>query len=221
MITLAALLRALATWLADSLAPPACAACDALVARRTVFCAACASAVLQTPPPVSSVPDVVAFALYGGPLAIALRRLKYADRPDLAGPLGHLLRHAARSARTRADIVVPVPLHPVRLAERGYNQAALLAASVAEELQAPLAARVLMRTRATEQQARLERAHRLANVAGAFHVRAPDRVRGRRVVLVDDVATTGATLKACSDALVAAGASSVTALVVAQAELPT
>jgi ComF family protein len=218
MITLTAFHRAIATWLADALAPPACAACDVLLDRRAVFCAACASAVLPTRAPASSIPDVAAFALYGGPLATALRRLKYADRADLAGPLGHLLRHAARSARIRADIVVPVPLHPLRLAERGYNQASLLAAALAEELEAPLAARVLARTRATEQQARLERARRLENVAGAFRVRAPHRVRGKKVVLVDDVATTGATLKACGDALLAAGASSVSALVVAKVE---
>jgi ComF family protein len=160
----------------------------------------------------------VAFALYGGPVAVALRRLKYGDRPDLAGPLGHLLRRAARDARLCADLVVPVPLHPARLAERGYNQAALLGAAAASELGAPLAATALRRTRHTPQQARLDRARRLENVARAFQVRDPGRVRGRRVVLVDDVTTTGATLAACAEALRAAGAASVQALVVARVE---
>jgi ComF family protein len=215
MITLAALTRALAAGLADVLAPPACAACDASLsglpgARRAVLCPDLDASRGRAP--------LVAFALFGGPLAAALRRLKYEDRPDLAGPLGHLLRRAARDAGLGADLVVPVPLHPVRLAERGYNQAALLGAATARELGAPLAARALVRTRHTAAQARLDRARRQGNVAGAFRARAPEQVRGKRVVLVDDVATTGATLAACAAALRGAGAASVSALVVARAE---
>jgi ComF family protein len=221
MITLATLARLLTVSLANALAPSACAACDARLNRRAVFCAACAPGVVPAPrSPSCGVHDVVAFALYGGPIAIALRRLKYGDRPDLARPLGDLLRRAARSAGTCADLVVPVPLHRARLAERGYNQAALLAAVAADELGAPLAPRALARTRHTAQQARLERADRLENVANAFRVRVPEAVMGRRVVLVDDVATTGATLKACAGALRAAGVAAVTALVVARADQP-
>jgi ComF family protein len=214
------LARAVAAWLVDALAPPACAACDERLARRAVFCAPCAHAVV--PAPVHRAPGglpIVAFALFGGPVARALRRFKYAGRGDLAGPLGELARRAVRAAGLVADLVVPVPLHPARLAERGYNQAALLAAAVARELGAPLASRGLGRTRNTAHQARLDRASRLTNVDGAFQVRAAARVKGRRVVLVDDVATTGATLSACRDALLAAGALSVTALVVARTEV--
>jgi ComF family protein len=213
MITLAALALALGSRLADALAPPACAACDVRLGQHAVLCASCASAVVP-----AGRDSIVAFALFGGPIAAALRRLKYDDRPDLARPLGHLLRRAAREAGVRADVVVPVPLHPARLAERGYNQAALLGAAAAQELSAPLAARALARTRHTAQQARLDRASRLTNMVGAFRVRAPEEVRGRRVVLVDDVATTGTTLGACGDALREAGAASVTALVVARAD---
>jgi len=212
MITLEALARALFTSLADTLAPPACAACDLGVGRSSVFCGSCAGAVERAGPS-----SVVAFALYGGPVATALRRLKYQDRSDLARPLGDLLRRAARDAALRADLVVPVPLHPTRLAERGYNQAALLGAAAARELGAPLEARALLRTRPTSQQARLPRAQRLENVTGAFRVRVPAQVRGRHVVLVDDVATTGATLAACLAALRESGAAAVTALVVARA----
>ncbi|XYH96095.1 ComF family protein [Sorangium sp. So ce1128] len=161
---------------------------------------------------------LVAFAPFAGSLAEGIRRFKYGDRPDLARPLGQLLLCAARDAGVRADLVVPVPLHPRRLAERGYNQAALLAAHVADGLAASFAPRALRRVRSTAQQAQLPRDLRLQNVAGAFRVRAPERVQRRRVALIDDVATTGATLAACRDALLGAGAASVTYLVVAAAE---
>ena len=219
MALLVLLARAVAAWLADLLAPPACAACDARLGRRAVFCASCAEAVVPAEADrIAGGPPLFAFALFGGPVAQALRRFKYAGRGDLGRPLGHLARRAVRAAGLVADVVVPVPLHPARLAERGYNQAALLGVEVARELGASLLARGLRRTRATAQQARLDRAGRLANVTGAFRVRAPSLVRGRRVLLVDDVATTGATLAACSGALLAAGALSVTALVVARTE---
>jgi ComF family protein len=210
MITLRTLYRAVAAGLGDLLSPPACAACDARLGRRAVFCVACARAVVPIEPAA-----VVAYASFGGPVAEALRRLKYEGRPDLAPPLGSLLLRAAAGADLCADVVIPVPLHPRRLAERGYNQAALLATEAADALEAPLDTRSLERTRDTPQQARLDRRARLANVAGAFRARG-DRLRGRRVVLVDDVATTGATLDACTAALAGVGAASVTALVVAR-----
>lgn len=206
--------RGFALRLVEVLAPPTCAACDARLARAAVFCPSCAGAVLR-----AGVGEPgVAYAIYGGPVATALRRLKYGGRSDLAAPLGHLARAAVRSARLSAELVVPVPLHPARLAERGYNQAALLGVHVARELDVPLLARGLSRTRHTPQQARLDREARLSNVTGAFQVRAGARVSGKRVVLVDDVATTGATLSACAAELLDAGAASVTAVVVARAE---
>jgi ComF family protein len=235
------LLRLLLAAVKGALGPPTCAACDARVRPQVVFCPACAATIEPPPDPADSVrfdmdldfdrdftrdrdsaPDprlepTIAFGAFGGALATALRRLKYQDRPDLAAPLGHLARQAARQAGLTADLVVPVPLHPRRLVDRGYNQAALLAAQVAVELDAPLLARGLVRLRNTPQQAHLDRAARLDNVRQAFRARLPLAIQGRRVVLVDDVATTGATLTACSEALLAAGAVSVTALVVARA----
>jgi ComF family protein len=228
LAVIAAFLRAIAVAAAHALSPPACACCGARVSGTSVFCAPCAQTVVRAPSPdlpggaAMSTPDaepaVVAFALFTGAVADVIRRFKYGDRPDLARPLGHLLRRAARGAGVRADVVIPVPLHPRRLAERGYNQAALLAGQVAAELAAPLEARALRRLRNTAQQARLARALRLENVAGAFRVRDPASVRGRAVVLIDDVATTGATLAACRDALLGAGAASVIFMVVACAE---
>jgi ComF family protein len=114
---------------------------------------------------------------------------------------------------------VPVPLHPSRLAERGYNQSSLLARRVARHLGAPFAPLALARARDTPKQATLDREARLANVAGAFRVREPTRVYGRAVLLVDDVSTTGATLAACAQALQAAGASAVATAVLARAGL--
>ncbi|APR83080.1 Competence protein F [Minicystis rosea] len=218
MTTVIVLLRALVSWLADVLAPPVCAACDARLPQRAVFCGACAHAVVlaEEQPALDGAPPLIAFALFGGAVADALRRLKYSGRSDLGVPLGHLVRRAARSAGIEADVVIPVPLHPARLAERGYNQAALLGAEVANELAVPLFPLALARTRHTPQQARLDRASRLGNVTGAFRVRMPAQVRGRRVLLVDDVSTTGATLAACAAALREAGAAAVTSLVVAR-----
>lgn len=211
----AALLLAL-----DILSPPTCAACDAAVSRRTVFCPGCALTVIELEEDGAHLPHpprVIAFAAFGGAVAVALRRLKFTARPDLGRPLGHLARRAVRSADLCADVVIPVPLHARRLAERGYNQAALIGRAVATELRVPLAARALVRVRSTARQATLDRSARFENVREAFRVRDAAAVQGRRVALVDDVLTTGATMDACSLALLDAGAVSVTAVVVARA----
>ena len=201
---------------ASVLAPPRCAACDAPVPRLAVFCPACASTVEAIGPG-----DGEAAFVYGGALAQAIVRMKYESRPDLARPLGDLLWRALapRAASLDDVLVVPVPLHPSRLAERGFNQSSLLARRVAGHLGAPFAALALARARDTPKQATLDREARLANVAGAFRVRDPTRVHGRAVLLVDDVCTTGATLAACSQALHAAGARAVATAVLARAGL--
>jgi ComF family protein len=199
------------------LAPPRCAACDAPVARLSVFCAACA----HTAEIASNRDrgDTVAAFLYGGAVARAIVKMKYESRPDLARPLGDLLWRALspQADRLRQTLVVPVPLHPARLAERGFNQSALLARRVAGHLGAPLAPRALSRHRDTPRQATLDRETRLANVTASFGVREPTRIRDRTVLLVDDVRTTGATLGACAEALRSAGAGTVLTAVVARA----
>jgi ComF family protein len=162
-------------------------------------------------------PDLFAYAAYAGAVAAAVRRFKYQKRPDLAGPLGRLLRETCKRENLHADLVVPVPLHFERLVERGYNQSALLAAHVAREIRAPLAARALARIVATRPQAELHRDARLRNLQGVFAVRREKSVAGHKVLLVDDVATTGATLGGCRLALLEAGARQVIALVVARA----
>jgi ComF family protein len=156
---------------------------------------------------------------YGGAIAEAIVRFKYQSRGDLARPLSALLLRAVPHFQNlEIDLVIPVPLHPSRLAERGFNQAALLARPMARALGVPFLACGLDRTRDTARQATLDRALRLENVAAAFVARAPKKVSARKILLVDDVRTTGATLRACAAALRKAGASRVydTALAVAE-----
>lgn len=222
MGTLVAVAGAAYELFASLLAPPRCAACDAPVARTSAFCRSCAaSAETVDDDPSAGVdgPRALARFAYGGPVAEAIVRMKYGGRPDLARPLGDLLYRAIApyAGSLRGYSVVPVPLHPVRLAERGYNQSSLLARRVARHLGLRFDALALARTRDTPRQATLDRAARLTNVAASFRVRDPARIRGRAILLVDDVETTGATLAACSGALEAAGAAEVRTAVVARA----
>ncbi len=114
---------------------------------------------------------------------------------------------------------MPVPLHPLRLAERGYNQAALLARPLARDLGASFEPLALRRTRDTAQQATLARNERLTNVENVFAVRDRSIVEGRRVLLVDDVRTTGATLRECKRVILASGAREVVSTVLAIAAI--
>jgi len=176
------------------------------------FCGACA--LLLEPVPEFQRPPYASGAayFYGGPLADAVQRLKYGGRCELAPALGRLLADAALPHAGRIDRVIPLPLHPGRLRERGFNQSALLAAPVARALGLPLDTRCLCRIRPTRDQASLARAARAANVRGAF---AALRVRDR-VLLIDDVQTTGATLASAADALLQAGCSEVRTLALAR-----
>jgi ComF family protein len=201
-------------WFGAALAPPCCAACDEPVALLSAFCFACASTAQRAVPPH---PLEVAGFVYGGAVARAIGRMKYERRPDLARPLADLLWRAIEPCQAELGgfAVVPVPLHPSRLAERGFNQSALVARPIARRLGAPFWARVLLRARDTGRQANLDRKGRDANVARAFVVPNPERVRGRNILLIDDVRTTGATLDACAAALFTAGAARVGWAVVA------
>ncbi len=183
------------------------------------FCGTCASTVQRAPAQGPGGASAAAAFVYGGAVARAIVRLKYEQRPDLARPLGDLLCRALepRAAALAGVVVVPVPLHPSRLADRGFNQAALLASRVARHLGAPLRALALARVRDTPKQAALDRQARLANLAGAFVARRPGQTVERDILLVDDVRTTGATLDACAHALLAAGARSVSSAAVAGA----
>lgn len=156
-------------------------------------------------------------APFSGTARRALHALKYAGERRLATPLGEAAARRWARAGAGGDLIVPVPVHAERARERGYDQAVLLAAVVADRLGLPMAP-LLERHRRTIAQFELDRVHRGANVAGAFRVRrdAGRAPAGRWIVLVDDVMTTGATLAACGAALMTSGAVAVSGLTVAR-----
>ncbi len=221
----------LARTLLDVFAPLGCASCDDPRPRDLAFCARCDETLLREPLQGSALGPagksrglvlapvavrVHAFGAYGAALAEAIVRFKYAGRSDLAQPLGALLASLTVDCGLSPDVVVPVPLHPLRLMRRGYNQSALLAACVARRACAALDTSSLRRSRPAPAQAGLGAAARERNLVDAFAA-GGHALRGRRVLLVDDVMTTGATLRACARAVVRSGASHVSAIVLARA----
>jgi ComF family protein len=148
--------------------------------------------------------------LYEGPARSLVVKFKYGGRPSLAEALGAWMSAVPFPA---PDALAPVPLHPKRLRERGYNQAERLAREVARRRGLPLLP-ALERVRASTPQAELGRDQRLVNLEGAYRTSAD--VKGMTLLLIDDVGTTGATLEECAKALLAAGARSVEGLVFAR-----
>jgi len=156
------------------------------------------------------------FGAFEAELRELIHVFKYGQVESLAGPLGRFL--ALALPRTEQfDVVVPMPLHWLRRWKRGFNQSELLAREIAKRSCVPVKSFV-RRTKATTPQAGLTNAKRRANVKGAFRVRRPDRVRGLRILLVDDVMTTGATASACARALKECGAARVVLLTVARVD---
>ena len=153
----------------------------------------------------------------GGTVQRVQHRLKYGNRPRYGLVLGGWMATAYQEAGGAADLVLPIPLHRARYYERGYNQSAMLARGVADALGLPCRDDVLHRARATRSQTHLSREERWANVSDAFSVEHPGAIEGRRVLLVDDVLTTGATLAAGAAALKGLGATAVDALALALA----
>ena len=153
-----------------------------------------------------------------GPARALVHLLKYGDRTEIAKPLGRWMARAGIELLETADLLVPVPLHRLRLAARRFNQAAALAQSISSACGVPTDFLVLERVKQTPPQVGLSKLQRAGNVQGAFRV--PDdariRISGRRVVLVDDVLTSGATTNAAARALLRGGAAQVDVLVFAR-----
>ncbi len=189
-------------WLLARLVPERCAACERdLDTPGALFCNACdvEAAWGVEEHAVADLPCWAATS-YRGPIADALKRFKFQGHPELAR---RLARSLAEQLTGRVELsgahFVPVPLHPFRLVERGYNQSALLARYLARFTGGTSAPRALRRCVHTTQQSRSNRLTRLTNLEGAFVVR--QQLTQRRVILVDDVVTTGATAGACVEAL--------------------
>lgn len=237
MIALA-VAREIITPVLDLLYPPRCFICRE-IGERSGLCAACAVAIIRVPEPQCArcghplseraqcyncricKPAFVRCRVWGayeGVLRDAIHRLKYRDRPGLAEPLGIRLAAYARTESAalhslKFDAVIPVPMHPIRQRQRGYNQAERLAWVVASELGLTVQTRCLFRTRSTRPQVGLAADIRATNLKDAF--RASEAVADKTLLLIDDVTTTGSTLNACATTLTRAGAAAVYALVLA------
>jgi ComF family protein len=220
--------------LLDLIYPPRCPGCGRV---GYAFCEGCRARVQYIVPPVcrrcgsplaeeglchrcrtvpSNLNGVLAVAIFSDPIRQAIHALKYENNTTLAAPLGEMMVDTwRRSDLPDADLIVPVPLHRRRYAERGYNQAILLARVLGHGLGLPVDNRTLVRLRATPPQVGLTQVERKRNVEGAFACLGSPK--GKTIVVVDDVCTTGATLEACAAALRTAGAANVWAFTLARA----
>ena len=193
------------TRLYDCLIPPRCVACGDCggdLCHRCMAALATSRALVRAG--VRGAPPVTALGPYEGTLRAVVLALKFRRARKVGVQLGRWL---GPKIFWPFEVVVPVPLHASRLRERGFNQAAEIARGIAAEARGPLINRALVRTRVTRAQSELDLAARAANVDGAFGPgEEAHRVRGFRVLLVDDVLTTGATARACASALRTAGA---------------
>lgn len=221
----------------DIFFPPQCAGCKR---SGAILCSSCVKEIRPLPLPLcqkcgSSLPSagecrqcqghplglsgLRAVSVYQEPLRSFIHAFKYAGNTRLAEPLGHILAQFYTYYGIQADMIIPVPLHPERQRQRGYNHAFLLGEVCAAQVGVPMYDNVLTRLRATSAQVGLTGKERYQNMAGAFVCTAQfatDALFGRRIVIIDDVYTTGATLQACAGPLFAAGARSVWGLVLAR-----
>jgi ComF family protein len=234
-------------WFVDSLLPPRCLGCGTIVGSDGLLCAPCWAALAFLGPPQCArcgVPfpadtgegALCAACLAEPPAYFAARAalvyddasrplvlgFKHGDRTHAAPAFARWMARAGAGLLAEAEIVVPVPLHRWRLLARRYNQSALLARELGRQAGLAIAVDALARTRPTPSQGGLGRAARFENVRGAFAVRPRSRaaIEDRHVLLVDDVLTTGATVEACSKALIRAGAGAVSVLTLARVNGP-
>ncbi|MBU5611516.1 ComF family protein [Geomonas azotofigens] len=195
------------------LASPLCTLCGAPFATENGSDHICGTCLSHPPFHTSR-----SAAVLGGPLQELIHRFKYGGKTHLGEPLALLAFQRLEDFLCEAapDCVVPVPLHRKRLRQRGYNQSQLIGEVLGKKLRVPQVVGNLRRLRWTEPQTGLDAGDRVTNVKGAFGVRDPKVLAGKRVLLVDDVFTTGSTLGACVDALREAEVARVAAVTVAR-----
>jgi ComF family protein len=195
--------------------PPHCASCglpfQSFETESESLCGDC----IQQPPPFAGARS---FGLYTAELSGVIQGFKFQNRRNLAGLLVPLLADTFFATWRREDfeLIVPVPLHATRKRERGYNQSELLARSLARQIATPFKD-ALLRVRSTKPQVGLTDSQRLANVHNAFRCAVPAQMSRQRILLIDDVMTTGATAASAARALLEAGAWRVSVLTVARA----
>ncbi len=191
----------------DWIYPPQCVHCGRV---DTLLCDTCISTIetrqVNYRSPLTPYSHIV-LGPHQGALQSAIHALKYENEPRVGQILGSWLAEIIADENMTFDWVIPVPLHTTRLRERGYNQAKLIAAQIANESSAELKDNVLFRQRHTTSQVELSAEERRQNVDGAFTISAQQsaQLKGERILLVDDVCTTGSTLMACIEALNASG----------------
>jgi len=210
--------------LIDLIYPPRCPLCDSFVDKGGSPCASCAAS-LHGLDADADMPHLrrrwigrcVSCFAYEGRLKDALHGFKYQKRLDQVRYFGEVLVRKA-AAHTEFDVVMPVPMHSKKLRSRGFNQAALLAKYLGKKRDVVVDFDSLRRTRDERPQVGLERAERLRNIKGAFEIKVKgiSELRGKNIILIDDVLTTGATINECARILKKAGASSVSGLTVAR-----
>ncbi len=204
----------------DLLFPPRCVGCGRV---DSIWCESCQEELDSTlfperVPPLVPFTGMASTAVHQGIIREAVQGLKYGNAPLMAQFLGERLVNQLHRMDWTIDMIVPVPLHTTRLAERGYNQAQLLSEQVAQSLQIPCSPDAVHRQRNTQSQVTLNAAERQTNMADAFQAHAPI-VSNQRILVIDDVYTTGATLSACGQAILQAGAQAVYGLTVTVARL--
>jgi ComF family protein len=142
-------------------------------------------------------------------LQSVIHELKYQKKFKLGMFLGEILSEGIKTRNWQIDLIVPVPIHPLKKVERGYNQSDYIVKGLSESLKIPYSTKLIKRTRHTESQTRLKMKERAQNVADAFVVRNPKKIIGKNILIVDDIITTGATIKECGRALVKGGAKTI------------
>lgn len=163
-----------------------------------------------------SLDALYSFALYTPPISSAIKKLKYKRDVGISNLLAIFLIELYNKVKMDIDMIIPVPLNKKKIKDRGFNQSYFIALPFSFEIQKPVNKQSLCRTKDTRSQVGLNRDERFSNMSDAFTAN-PSQVRGKKILLIDDVTTTGATLEACAHALKSAGAKDIVALTVAQA----